>query len=200
MAFVKVLMMFLKVAKTFLLLSAAWALLTLWVFPYQNGLLTALMDLQEPGTYLPGSQILPVRHMYTGIKILDKHIVTMNGLFWPALEGSRADVSLVFLEIVTQAMATCVLVTIEGLRVGNKGKWYLTSYASFVLGFMFRRKSVEADNCLVSQSLALACRISDMASLYLYGCVSISPTHLPSIPPILLSCHHPIHYPFSPSH
>lgn len=132
-------MMFLTVAKTFVLLSAAWALYTLWIFPYQNGLLTALMDLQEPGTYLPGSQILPVRHRYTGIRVLDKHIVTMVGLFWPALEGSRADVSLVFLEVVTQAMATCVLVTVEALRVGNKGKWYLTSYASFVLGLMERR-------------------------------------------------------------
>lgn len=115
------------IPKTVLLLSAAWALYALWIVPYQNGLLTFLIELQKPGTYLPGSNLVSARHQYTGVKFLDNQIVTMVAFFWPALDRRRADVSLVFLEIVTQAMATWVLVTIESLRVGNRGKWYITS-------------------------------------------------------------------------
>jgi hypothetical protein len=113
--------------KTLLLFSAAWALYTLWIVPYQNGLLTSLLELQKPATYLPGSGMVAARHHYTGFKLLDDQILTMVAFFWSALDGSRADVSLVCLEIVTQAMATWVLVTIESVRMGNKGKWYINS-------------------------------------------------------------------------
>jgi hypothetical protein len=115
------------IPKTILLLFGVWAIYTLWIVPYQNGLLTSLIDLQKPGTFLPGTKMVPTRHYYTGIKTLDNQIATMVAFFWPALDGTRVDVSLVFLEIVTQAMATWVLVTIESLRVGNKGKWSITS-------------------------------------------------------------------------
>ncbi len=119
--------MSLTIPKTILLLSAAWAVYTLWIVPYENGLLTSLLDLSKPGASLPGSERVPARHHYTGVKPIDNQIGTMVGLFWPALDGSRVDVSLVFLEIVTQAMVAWVLVTIESLRVGNKGVWYITS-------------------------------------------------------------------------
>jgi hypothetical protein len=115
------------IPKTTLFLSSVWAVYVLWIVPYQNGLLKSLIDLQKPGTYLPGTKMVPMRHHYTGIKPLDNQIAMMVAFFWPALDGSRVDVSLVFLEIVTQAMATWVLVTIESVRVGNKGKWYITS-------------------------------------------------------------------------
>jgi hypothetical protein len=65
--------------KVFLLLCAAWSVYALWVVPYQNGLLTALLDLQKPGSYLPGSAMVPVNHKYTGIKFLDNQLVTMIG-------------------------------------------------------------------------------------------------------------------------
>lgn len=113
--------------KTILLLSAACGLYTLWIFPYQTGLIDMLLDFQKPGTVLPGSQSVPVRHHYTGVKVIDNQIVTMTAFFWPALDGSRADISLVVLEILTQGIAAWVLVMIESLRMGNKGKWYITS-------------------------------------------------------------------------
>ena len=113
--------------KTLLLFSATWALYALWIVPYQNGLLTSMLELQKPATYLPGSGMVTMRHLYTGFRHVDNQISTMVAFFWPALDGSRADVSLVFLEIVTQAMATRVLVTIESLRMGNRGKWYINS-------------------------------------------------------------------------
>ena len=119
--------MSMTISKAILLLSFAWAVYVLWIVPYQNGLLTAALDIQMPGANLPGSKLVPARHHYSGVRVLDNQITTMTGLFWPALDGSRADVSLVFLEIATQAMATWILVTIESLRVGNKGKWYITS-------------------------------------------------------------------------
>ncbi len=119
--------MSMTIPKTILLFSLVWAVYVLWVVPYQNGLLKAALDIQKPGTYLPGSKLVPARHQYTGVRFVDNQIKTMIGFFWPALDGSRADVSLVFIEIVAQAMATWILVTIESLRVGNKGKWYITS-------------------------------------------------------------------------
>ncbi|KAF7504493.1 hypothetical protein GJ744_002173 [Endocarpon pusillum] len=119
--------MSMTISKAFLLLSISWAVYVLWIVSYQNGLLTAARDIQKPGGNLPGSELVPARHRYTGVGVLDKQIKIMTGFFWPALDGSRADVSLVFLEITTQVIATWILLTIESLRVGNKGKWYITS-------------------------------------------------------------------------
>jgi hypothetical protein len=124
---VKATIMSMTFPKTLLLIAAAWALYALWIVPYQNGLFTSMLELQKPATYLPGSGKVPVRHHYTGFQVVDNQISTMVAFFWPALDSSRADVSLVFLEIVTQAMATWILVTIESLRIGNKGKWYINS-------------------------------------------------------------------------
>lgn len=119
--------MSMTIPKTVLLLSVLWAVYVLWVVPYQNGLLTAALGIQKPGTYLPGSKLVPARHQYTGIRVLDSQLKTMIAFFWPALDGSRADISLVCMDIAAQAMATWILVTIESLRVGNKGKRYITS-------------------------------------------------------------------------
>jgi hypothetical protein len=113
--------------KALLLVAAAWAIYVLWIVPYQNGLLTNLLDLQKPGSQLPGTMNVPMRRRYTGIGPLDNQIMTMIGFFMPALDGKRADISLVALEISGQAIAAWVLLVVESLRAGNKGQWVITS-------------------------------------------------------------------------
>jgi hypothetical protein len=119
--------MSLTIPKTIILLCAASTVYTLWIQSYQTGLLESMLDLGKPGALLPGPLSIPVRRHYTGVKVVDKQIGTMVGFFWPGIDGSRVDVSLVLLEILIQGDATWVLVVIESLRAGNKGKWYLTS-------------------------------------------------------------------------
>ena len=131
--------MSLTVPKTILLLIAASTIYTLWIVPYQSGLLTPLLNLSKPGAVLPGPTSAPVRLHYTGIKLLDRQLVTMIAFFWPGIEGSRADISLVLLEILAQVDATWVLLVIESLRVGNKGKWYITSWVSPLFNMTFKR-------------------------------------------------------------
>jgi hypothetical protein len=126
--------------KAVLLLTTTTALYTLWLIPYQTGLLPALLDLQKPGAILPGSVSEPMHRRYTGVGVIDGQVVTMVGFFWPALDGRRVDVSLAFVEIVAQAMGAWVLVVVESLRVGNRGVWYVTSYVYLFL--LYRCQSV----------------------------------------------------------
>jgi hypothetical protein len=112
---------------TVLLLTAACAVYALWMVPFQNGLIAQLLDLQTADSHLPGSRSVRARQYYTGIKPIDNQILIMVGFFWPGIDGSRVDISLVLLDLVAQAVATWVLVTIESLRIGNRGKWYITS-------------------------------------------------------------------------
>ena len=119
--------MSLTIPKTILLLCAASTIYTLWIQPYQTGLLDSMLDLGKPGALLPGPRSIPVRQHYTGIGWYDKQVAIMVGFFWPGVDGSRVDVALVLLEILVQVDATWVLVVIESLRAGNKGKWYITS-------------------------------------------------------------------------
>lgn len=119
--------MSLTVPKVILLLFAASTIYTLWIVPYQSGLLTPLLNISQPGSVMPGPTSAPVRLHYTGVKLLDKQLATMIAFFWPGIDASRADISLVLLEIMSQVDATWMLLVIESLRVGNEGKWYITS-------------------------------------------------------------------------
>lgn len=119
--------MSLTIPKTILLLCAASTIYTLWIQPYQTGLLDAMLDLGKPGAILPGPRLIPVCQHYTGVSLYDKQIATMVGFFWPGVEGSRVDIALVLLELMVQVDVAWVLVVIESLRAGNQGKWYITS-------------------------------------------------------------------------
>ena len=119
--------MSLTVPKTILLLCAASTVYTLWIQPFQTGFLNSMLDLGKPGALLPGSSSIPVRQHYTGFDFVDKRMGTVAGFFWPGIDGSRVDISLVLLETMVQIDATWVLVVIESLRAGNKDKWYITS-------------------------------------------------------------------------
>jgi hypothetical protein len=110
-----------------LLLLAAWGFWTLWGFPYTNGLLKILADLHRPGASIPGPTFAPMRQRYTGIKIIDSQLTTLVAFFFTAIDGNRADVSLIGLELGGQVVAAWMLMTIEGLRFGNRGNWLITS-------------------------------------------------------------------------
>src|SRR6266516_821330 len=115
------------ISQILLLLLAALGFWTLWGFPYTNGMLKILTDLHVPGASIPGPTFVPMRQKYTGIKIVDIQLTTLVGFFFTAIDGNRADVSLLGLEFGSQVVAAWMLITIEGMRFGNKGKWYITA-------------------------------------------------------------------------
>src|SRR5947207_2991346 len=95
-----------------------------------------LADLHAPGASIPGPTLAPMRQKYTGIKMFDTQLTTLVGFFFTAIDGNRADVSLLGLEFGSQVVSAWMLITIEGLRFGNKGKWYIT--ASTLLGILLQ--------------------------------------------------------------
>lgn len=113
-----------KALLIFLSLAGFW---TLWVFPYQNGLLKILGAQSQPGAVIPGPTLAPMKQTYTGIGPVDKQLTTLVSFFYTAIDGNRADVSLSFLDLGGQVLAAWVLIMVESLRVGNKGKFLLTA-------------------------------------------------------------------------
>lgn len=110
-----------------LVLLAALGFWTLWGFPYTNGLLKMLADLHLPGASIPGPTYALMKQRYTGIKVIDDQLTNLVGFFFTAIDGNRVDVSLIGLELGSQVVAAWVLMTIEGMRYGNRGNWYITS-------------------------------------------------------------------------
>ncbi len=110
-----------------LVLLSAWSFWTLWGFPYTNGMLAMLADLHRPGASIPGPSFAPMKQVYTGLKAIDAQLTTLVAFFYTVIDGTRADVSLAGLDFGAQVVAVWVLFTVEGLRWGNRGKWYLTS-------------------------------------------------------------------------
>jgi hypothetical protein len=100
---------------------------TLWGFPYENGLLSILAQESKPGAVIPGPTLAPMKQTYTGIGAVDKQLTTLVSFFYTAIDGNRADVSLSFLYLGGQVLASWVLIMIEGFRNGNRGKFYLTA-------------------------------------------------------------------------
>ncbi|OQV00520.1 hypothetical protein CLAIMM_06003 [Cladophialophora immunda] len=119
--------MALTVPKVVLILLSLAGFWTLWGFPYQNGLLKILGQQSEPGAVIPGPTSAPMKQTYTGIGPIDKQLTVLVSFFYTAIDGNRADVSLSFLYLGGQVLAAWVLVMVEGLRNGNRGKLLLTA-------------------------------------------------------------------------
>jgi hypothetical protein len=100
---------------------------TLWPFPYNNGLLKHLSAQTEPGAVIPGPAAAPMRQHYTGIGPIDKQLTILVSFFYTAIDGNRGDVSVAFLSLGSHVIAAWVLIMIESLRTGNKGKLLLVS-------------------------------------------------------------------------
>ena len=90
-------------------------------------MLKILNDLHAPGADIPGPTKVPMKQTYTGIRFIDNQLIDLVAFFYTAIDGNRADVSLAGLDFGGQVVAAWVLMVIEGLRLGNKGKWYITS-------------------------------------------------------------------------
>lgn len=106
-----------------MLLVVAFAIYSLLIVPTYNGFFPALMSLKEPGATLPGFPPVPVHLNYTGIRFLDETIAPMIGFFWPAFDGTRADVSLLAFVLIGQFTAAWILIAVETWRVGQKQGW-----------------------------------------------------------------------------
>jgi hypothetical protein len=119
--------MALDAPKILLILLSVAGFWTLWGFPYQNGLLKILSQESEPGALIPGPTAAPMKQTYTGIGMVDKLLTNLVSFFYTAIDGNRADVSLSFLYLGGQVLASWVLIMIEGLRAGNRGKFVLTA-------------------------------------------------------------------------
>ena len=100
---------------------------TLWGFPYNNGLLKILKSETEPGAMIPGPTKAPMRQHYTGVKLVDNQLTILVSFFYTAVDGNRGDLSLAFLGLGGAVLAAWTLVTLEGLRAGNKSNFLLTS-------------------------------------------------------------------------
>ena len=120
--------MALELPKLLLVLLSAAGFWTLWGFPYQNGLLNILNQEKAPGAVIPGPTIAPMKQSYTGISAVDGQLTVLVSFFYTAIDGNRADVSLSFLYLGGQVLASWVLIMIEGLRRGNQGKFLLAAY------------------------------------------------------------------------
>ncbi|RMZ82245.1 hypothetical protein DV738_g1794, partial [Chaetothyriales sp. CBS 135597] len=119
-----------------ILLEVVLALLgfwTLWGFPYRNGLLALLKAQTEPGAVIPGPVLAPMRQIYTGIEAIDNRLTVLVSFFYTAIDGNRADVTVSFLGLGGQVLASWVLITVEGHRAGNNGWWFLTATTLFGL-------------------------------------------------------------------
>ncbi|EXJ76355.1 uncharacterized protein A1O5_00863 [Cladophialophora psammophila CBS 110553] len=126
--------MALTLSKALLILLSLAGFWTLWGFPYQNGLLKILGQQSEPGAVIPGPTVAPMKQTYTGIGVIDKQLTVLVSFFYTAIDGNRADVSLSFLYLGGQVLAAWVLIMVEGLRNGNRGKFFLTATTLFGVG------------------------------------------------------------------
>ena len=113
--------------KVLLFLLSAWGFWTLWGFPYTNGMLKILKDLSSPGALIPGPTWAPMKQHYTGIKLIDQQLTTLSAFFFTAVDGNRADVSLIGLDLGGSVVAAWMLMTVESMRAGNRGKTLITS-------------------------------------------------------------------------
>lgn len=100
---------------------------TLWAFPYNNGLLKILKSETEPGAMIPGPAKADMRQVYTGLKPVDNQLTILVSFFYTAIDGNRGDVSLSFGGLGGAVLAAWILITVEGLRNGNSGKFLIVS-------------------------------------------------------------------------
>lgn len=93
----------------------------------RNGLLASLARAIGPGVkakakYFPGGPA-PFKTTYTGIAAIDDQLLLLISFFSIILDTAKTqDVSWVSRYLLTQFLAGWVLLSVEGLRHGNKGR------------------------------------------------------------------------------
>lgn len=191
----------LLIPKIVLLLLSAWGWWTLWGFPYTNGLLKILSDLSLPGASIPGPTYAPMKQRYTGIKFIDQQLIPLTAFFYTAVDGNRADVSLIGLDFGSSVVAAWMLMTVESMRLGNQGKWWITSYVipiisplgNFVSSISPRnfRRTIFG---LLLQKIGFGC----IAPIWMFLHLSTSPTTVTNPKPFTISPQEPIQLAIAP--
>lgn len=93
----------------------------------KNGLFAAITKAVGAGVkpksrHLPGGPT-PYKTTYTGVAAVDDHLLTLIAFFTLLLDGPKTqDAVWVSRYMITQFLAGWVLLTLEGLREGNKGR------------------------------------------------------------------------------
>lgn len=91
----------------------------------KNGLFAAITKASGPNAepkYFPGGPV-PYKTTYTGIAALDDKLVTLIAVFTAILDGPKTeDVSWVSRYLMLQFLAGWTLISLEGLRQGNRGR------------------------------------------------------------------------------
>lgn len=92
---------------------------------FNNGLfdsMTKSAGHQVKDKYFPGGPA-PYKTSYTGIQAIDDHLVTLIVFFIYIIDGPRTwDVVLVYWYLMAQLCAGWMLLSMEGLRQGNRGR------------------------------------------------------------------------------
>jgi hypothetical protein len=108
--------------KALLILSALAAGYCIIGLQVKNGTFDILAEMtSEAPRRLPGSDELLVQQ-YTKVWPLDFQLKELVTFFWPVVNGELPELSLFGAYIATQIVPVHVLVLLEGLRRGNKGK------------------------------------------------------------------------------
>lgn len=88
---------------------------------WRNGYIDALIDLRDNGPhFLPGSNN-PILTCFTGISPLDKVLTLAGVMFANITDGSAPQLSLYGFYFAGQLVSIFTVMTIEGLREGNRG-------------------------------------------------------------------------------
>ncbi|KAL8780368.1 MAG: hypothetical protein Q9213_006512, partial [Squamulea squamosa] len=101
-----------------------------WGIGGRTGFLALIKDtLDAPVQLLPVVD-KPVHHTYTGIPPVDALIRRLNVFLWPAIDGTWPGLCLVAWEFSGGFSASWMVVGLEGLRYGNRGR--VISYTTII--------------------------------------------------------------------
>ena len=104
-----------------LVIIFAFGLNSMYGLVYRNGYINALIRIYDVGPHiLPGSDI-PILTKFTGINPLDKALTLAGVMFANISDGSAPQLSLYAFQFAGQLVAVLTVVTIEGIRFGNRG-------------------------------------------------------------------------------
>lgn len=91
---------------------------------FKNGFFEAITNCAQEATipYIPGGPA-PFTTQYTGIAALDNRLVFLVAFFAALIDGEKGwEVTLSFWYLMAQLWAGWTLLSLEGLRNGNKGR------------------------------------------------------------------------------
>ncbi|KAL1958967.1 hypothetical protein VTO42DRAFT_3520 [Malbranchea cinnamomea] len=101
-----------------LTLFSLFALYAIFYFSEINGLNRLSLSAVDAGV-LPGTDNVPLRTVYTGIKPLDQLLTVLGTFFWPVVDGQNITLTLHSISFSGAFGAAWMLVVLEAWRDGN---------------------------------------------------------------------------------